>query len=100
MSEDGLSEFESKDLSQVSSIHFGLNRHHSLYYLLEISKAAKQVGILRDKVIRNQKYTHQYERQMWQFYRQVTKLKEQYYKIKDENWQPEVINAYVTFRDI
>lgn len=41
MAEDGLSEFQAKDLSQVSSIHFGINRHHSLYYLLEISKAAR-----------------------------------------------------------
>ena len=35
---------------------------------------------------------------MWKFYTKVTQLKEQYYRVR--NMEPEVINAYVTFRDI
>jgi hypothetical protein len=34
MDEDGLDELEAQDLSQVSSIHYGMNKHHSLTYLV------------------------------------------------------------------
>lgn len=100
MEEQNLTMEEAKDLSQVSTIHYGLNKHHSLLYLVKISDASKKIGKLRKKIIYDEMKTHQYEREMWQLYREVTMLKKEYYNIKHQNWEPLILNAYVTFRDI
>jgi hypothetical protein len=44
--------------------------------------------------------THAYESQQWVLYRQITKLKEKYYEVRREEWEPKILNAYITFRDI
>lgn len=48
----------------------------------------------------NTKGTHGYERTTWDLYTDVTRQKKEYYKIRQENWDPIILNAYVTFRDI
>jgi hypothetical protein len=61
MEENGLSKFEAEDLCQVSTIHYGVNKHHSMSYLIGISERAKKIGVLRKKVILDPKNTHSYE---------------------------------------
>ena len=100
MEENGLSKDEAEDLCQVSSIHYGVNKHHSMSYLIGISERAKKIGVLRKKVNLDPKNTHSYESQQWVLYREITKLKEKYYEIRREDWQPQILNAYITFRDI
>jgi hypothetical protein len=82
MEEDGLDELEAKDLSQVSSIHYGINKHHSLTYLVDISESSQKLGVLRKKVMYNPTGTHNYERSMWRLYSDITKKKEAYYVIR------------------
>lgn len=41
MQDDKLNEDEAKDLSQVSSIHYGLREHHPISYLVKISECVK-----------------------------------------------------------
>jgi hypothetical protein len=36
MKENGLSEFEAQDLSQVSNINYGMTQHHPMMYLCKI----------------------------------------------------------------
>jgi hypothetical protein len=48
--DNGLSEFEAQDLSQVSSINYGLTQHHPMLYLVEISKKVKKIAVLRKKI--------------------------------------------------
>lgn len=48
----------------------------------------------------NTKGTHGYEKTTWDLYTDVTRQKKEYYKIRQENWDPIILNAYVTFRDI
>ena len=48
----------------------------------------------------NQKGTHEYERETWGLYKKITHQKQEYYKIRQQNWDPVILNAYVTFRDI
>lgn len=50
MQMDGLEEDEAKDLSQVSSIHYGLREHHPIMYLVKISESVKQVSVLKKKM--------------------------------------------------
>jgi hypothetical protein len=40
MEEDGLTKVEAEDLCQVSTIHYGINQHHSMHYLIKISEKA------------------------------------------------------------
>ena len=40
MDENGLTVEEAEDLSQVSTIHYGINKHHSFSYLIGISERA------------------------------------------------------------
>ena len=62
MKDEGLTEDEAKDLSQVSTVYFGMNMHHTLKYLVEISEKSKLIGDLRKKIEYDNRSTHQYER--------------------------------------
>jgi hypothetical protein len=41
MEEEKLAEDEAKDLSQVSSIHYGMGSHHPIMYLVKISECVR-----------------------------------------------------------
>jgi hypothetical protein len=82
MKDENLTEDEAKELSQVSTVYFGLNMYHTLLYLIKIAESSRKIGDLRKKVFFDNKNTHSYERQMWSLYREVTSLKEDYYTIK------------------
>ena len=62
MKDEGLTEDQAKDLSQVSTVYFGMNMHHTLKYLVEISEKSKLIGDLRKKIEYDNKSTHFYER--------------------------------------
>jgi hypothetical protein len=95
-----MSREEAEDLSQVSSINFGLTRHHPMLYLVKISEETKKIQILRNKIKFDPIQTPKYEQQIWFLYISITKLKEQYFKVKAKGIEPRIINAFVTFRDI
>ena len=100
MKDDKLTEDEAKDLSQVSSIHYGLREHHPISYLVKISECVKQVSVLKKKMQYDKLNAPIYEEQIWGIYTQVTKLKDKYYKEKMKREEPYIYNAYITFRDI
>jgi hypothetical protein len=100
MKENGLSEFEAQDLSQVSSINYGLTQHHPMMYLCQIAEEVKKIAVLRKKIRFDPLNSHSYEQEIWSLYTKITSLKEQYYEVKQSGIKPKIINAYVTFRDI
>ena len=100
MQDDKLNEDEAKDLSQVSSIHYGLREHHPISYLVKISECVKQVSVLKKKMQYDKRNAPIYEEEIWGIYTQVTKLKDKYYKEKLKREEPYIYNAYITFRDI
>jgi hypothetical protein len=100
MQDEKLNEDEAKDLSQVSSIHYGMRAHHPITYLVKISECVKQVSVLKKKMQYDVLNSHIYEEEMWGLYTQVTKLKDKYYKEKMKREEPHIYNAYITFRDI
>ena len=61
MKENGLSEFEAQDLSQVSSINYGLTQHHPMMYLCKIAEEVKKIAVLRKKIRFDPLNSHSYE---------------------------------------
>lgn len=82
MQDEKLDEDEAKDLSQVSSIHYGLREHHPIMYLVKISDCVRHVSVLKKKMQYDKINAPIYEEEMWSIYTQVTKLKDKYYKEK------------------
>ena len=82
MQDEKLDEDEAKDLSQVSSIHYGLREHHPIMYLVKISDCVRHVSVLKKKMLYDKINAPIYEEEMWSIYTQVTKLKDKYYKEK------------------
>jgi hypothetical protein len=61
MTQDKMTKWEAEDLSQVSSINFGLTKHHPILYLVSIAEETKIISILRNNIKFDPKNTPKYE---------------------------------------
>ena len=60
-----MDEEEARDLSQVSSIHYGFREHHPIYYLVKISECVRHVSVLKKKMQFDKANAPIYEEEMW-----------------------------------
>lgn len=82
MKDEKMTEEEALDLSQVSSIQYGLKSHHPMIYLVRISETVREVSVLKKKMQYDPVNAPEYEEKIWAFYTEVTRLKDKYYKAK------------------
>jgi hypothetical protein len=88
MQDQNMDEDEARDLSQVSSIHYGMRER------------VRHVSVLKKKMQYDKINAPIYEEEMWGIFTQVTRLKDKYYKEKMKLQESRICNAYITFRDI
>mmetsp|Transcript_14014 Transcript_14014/g.23808 ORF Transcript_14014/g.23808 Transcript_14014/m.23808 type:complete len:888 (-) Transcript_14014:196-2859(-) len=84
---------------QVVNVHFGLTSQNIMKYLVGIFEEVEKIAKLKRKMLNDPLQSHNYEKDIWSCYRQITQYKDTYYRDK-ENFKPKIRNAYVTFRSM
>lgn len=99
MKEENVDSNQAKELSQISSIHFGFQSYSIIKYLLEINTQIQTISVIKRKIDNQWDANPSLEEVLWTKYRNITNLKNEYFNAKMST-KHVALNAYITFRSL